>query len=184
MKYEIKHRATGKVLKEVPGADLRGADLYEADLRGADLCEADLRGVDLYEADLRGADLRGADLREADLREADLRGANLRGADLRGADLRGADLRGADLRGADLRGAALCSAGYDKRGYHFWAWLHADGHVVYRAGCQEWKTIEDARAHYGERYSSSGHVPTCLAKLEALHQEAISRGWLNKENAA
>ncbi|ECP2020639.1 pentapeptide repeat-containing protein [Salmonella enterica] len=53
-----------------------------ADLRGADL-----RGAELFDANLCGADLRGANLRDANLCGADLRGADLRGANLCGADL-------------------------------------------------------------------------------------------------
>jgi hypothetical protein len=121
MRFEIKHRWTGKILftAEVgslklavedavkAGADLRGADLRGADLRDVDLRCANLRGADLRCANLGGADLRGADLRDVDLRGANLRCANLRGADLRGANLRGANLESADLEGADLKGANL-----------------------------------------------------------------------------
>ena len=74
------------------GANLRGADLYNADLRGANL---------------GGADLRVANLRSANLCNADLRGANLRGAYLCNADLNGANLRSANLCNADLRGAYI-----------------------------------------------------------------------------
>jgi hypothetical protein len=105
---QIKNRG-GKVLHDVPGDSLKGADLREADL-----CEADLSGAVLRGTDLRWADLRGTDLRWADLREADLRGADLRGADLLWADLSKADLREADLSEADLRGATL--SGSDIRG--------------------------------------------------------------------
>ena len=109
IKISIKNRWTGSILFEYSsvdntlaktvtealkgGANLRGADLYEADLRGANLRGANLRGADLREANLYGADLREADLYRANLREADLREANLYGANLRGADLYGADLR-------------------------------------------------------------------------------------------
>ena len=68
------------VRANLSGADLCGANLYEADLRVANLSGADLRGANLRMADLRMANLSGADLYEADLYEADLRGANLRGA--------------------------------------------------------------------------------------------------------
>ncbi|MJL70799.1 pentapeptide repeat-containing protein [Salmonella enterica subsp. enterica] len=102
------------------GANLRGAELFDANLcganlRGANLCDANLcganlRGANLCGADLFDADLRGADLRGADLYGANLCGANLRGANLRGANLCGADLFDADLYGANLRGANLCGA--------------------------------------------------------------------------
>ena len=72
-------------LPKLPGADLRGANLYEADLSEADLrvanlSKADLQGANLSEAELQGADLRRANLSEADLSKTDLRGADLRGA--------------------------------------------------------------------------------------------------------
>ncbi|EAO9733343.1 pentapeptide repeat-containing protein [Salmonella enterica] len=102
------------------GANLRGAELFDANLcganlRGANLCDANLcganlRGANLCDANLCGADLRGADLRGANLYGADLCGANLRGANLRGANLCGADLCGANLRGANLCGADLFDA--------------------------------------------------------------------------
>ena len=95
-------RLTGR---ELPQANLNGADLRKADLR-----EANLGGADLRKADLRGAGLSGADLRKADLREANLGGAELRGAGLSGAGLSGAGLRGADLSGADLHMADLSGA--------------------------------------------------------------------------
>ena len=47
---EIKNRYSGKVIKSLDVANLRGADLCDANLRGADLCDADLCG-----ANLRGA---------------------------------------------------------------------------------------------------------------------------------
>ena len=115
----------GRVLREVPGDSLKGADLSGKSLNGADLRKADLRGADLRKvglswadlrranlswADLTWADLRGAHLHDVNIRWADLRNANLRGADLRGANLRKADLRGADLRKADLSWADLRGA--------------------------------------------------------------------------
>ena len=121
IKIEIRNRWTGSVVFEytkegntitetVLDAIRRGADLYGANLYDANLCGADLHGSNLRCANLYGANLRGSNLSDADLRGADLCGANLRDADLRDADLYGADLRGADLRDADLCGAYLCGA--------------------------------------------------------------------------
>ena len=47
---QIRNRFTGKILFEVEGDTLVGANLSGADLSGADLSEADL-----FEADLEGA---------------------------------------------------------------------------------------------------------------------------------
>ena len=186
--FEIKHRDNGTVLFSqtcgslktcVEAAVKAGADLYGANLRGADLRGADLRGADLYGANLRGADLRGADLRGADLRGADLYGANLSGANLREANL-----REANLRGANLRGVALIDGGQERRGYRFWAWRDKDGGTVYRAGCHEWRDIDEALTHYGDDYSSDGDRHECAARLRFMRDEVVRRGWLAEQDAA
>ena len=97
-------------------------------------------------------------------------------ANLVNANLRGANLVNANLRGANLRGADLIDGGHDARGYRFWAWWHADGHFVYRAGCQEWHTIEAAIAHYGGGYKSDGNVAACLARLDVMQAEIDGHG--------
>ena len=112
----------------------------------------------------------------ADLRDADLRGACLRGADLGGAYLGGADLRGADLRGAYLGGADLIDGGQDARGHRFYAWRDKEAAVVvYRAGCHEWTSINDALAWYGASYPSDGDRTECIARLNLLHSETLRR---------
>jgi len=129
MKFEIKHKTTGKILFESDkdtlrlcveavvesGADLCGANLCGANLCGADLCGANLCGANLCGANLSGANLSGADLSRANLSRADLSGAdlsraNLSRADLSGANLSGANLSRANLSGADLYGADLYGA--------------------------------------------------------------------------
>ena len=139
---------------DLRGANLREADLYEANLYGANLREADLYGANLYganlyEANLRGANLCGANLRGANLYGADLRGANLRGANLYGANLRGANLRGADLRGADLRGAKGTYMACPTDG-SFIGWKKASGYIV------KLQITEDAR-----RSSAGGEKCRC-----------------------
>lgn len=111
MPVEIRHRATGEVIRTVDAANLSGADLS-------------------------GADLRGANLRNADLSSADLRSANLSGASLRSASLHGAAGvidAGCDDRGyrfwawRDATGAVVYRAGCR-------AWsAYADAHAHYSA---------------------------------------------------
>ena len=158
--FDIKHRFSGEVLFKLETESLKLC--VEAAVKGrTDLCDADLR-----DADLRGADLRGADLR----------GADLRGADLRGADLRDADLRGAYLGGAYLGGADLIDGGQDARGHRFYAWRDKEAAVVvYRAGCHEWTSINDALAWYGASYPSDGDRTECIARLNLLHSETLRR---------
>jgi hypothetical protein len=74
------------------GANLPGAELYEAQLEGANLQEAYLGTADLY-----GANLQGAELQNAVLYQANLQGANLACTNLRGAELFEANLAGVDL---------------------------------------------------------------------------------------
>ena len=103
-------------------------------------------------------------------------GADLRGAYLRGADLRDADLRGAHLRDADLGGADLIDGGQDARGHRFYAWRDKEAAVVvYRAGCHEWTSINDALAWYGPSYPSDGDRTECIARLNLLHSETLRR---------
>ena len=51
-------------------------DLRGADLRGANLWDANLRGANLWDANLRHANLQYANLRHANLQYADLRGTS------------------------------------------------------------------------------------------------------------
>ena len=82
---------------------LVAADLHLAGLSSDQLPGADLRRANLHEAWLRDSCLHGADLRDA----------HLEGADLDAADLRGADLDGADLRGSTFSRVTAWPAGFD-----------------------------------------------------------------------
>jgi len=95
---------------QLPGADLREANLISTQLTGANLKNANLDGVKLVISDLSNTDLSNASLRKAKLMGAILRDANLSGADLSRADLSDADLRNAKLVGATLVGANLSAA--------------------------------------------------------------------------
>ncbi len=92
------------------GADLRGADLFQASLSGAALAGARLSGASLLLADLRQARLAGADLTGAFVVHARLTGARLSRAKLASANLEGATLTAAHLRRADLTAAHLAWA--------------------------------------------------------------------------
>jgi len=81
------------------------------DLHGWNLADFRLRRKQMPFADLRGANLKRACLVDTNLMYAKLGRANLREADLTNADLRSADLAEADLRGANLTDALLGSAG-------------------------------------------------------------------------
>jgi hypothetical protein len=114
MKFEIKHRYSGKVIFSLETDSMRlcveAAVKSGANLSGAYLWGADLSGANLSRANLSWADLSGANLSRADLSGADLSGAYLSGAYLSRAYLSRADLSGADLSGADLSGAYLSGA--------------------------------------------------------------------------
>ena len=89
-----------KVVIQLQGADLNGANLTRIFLNGVNLSRVDLNEAILYRALLTNAILELADLRGANMREADLIRCDLSNADLTEADLSGAILIGANLRGA------------------------------------------------------------------------------------
>lgn len=101
--YVLEARRRGEPERvDLPGVDLRGAQLVRADL-----VSAHLSGVGLDHAALAGAKLSGAQLDQALMRWADLNGADLTGANLQEADLSWARIEGASFAGANLRGAAI-----------------------------------------------------------------------------
>ena len=86
MKFEIKHKLSGKILFSIETETMKmaveAAIKSNADLSYADLSYADLRYANLSYANLSSANLRCADLRYANLSSADLRSANLRSTNL------------------------------------------------------------------------------------------------------
>jgi hypothetical protein len=109
-----KHR----VILDLRGTNLKGANLFGTNLKWANLKRANLEEANLHRANLQEANLQRADLREANLQEALLLKADLQGARLHvarpygslrpgagGANLIAADLQEANLYRADLQGA-------------------------------------------------------------------------------
>lgn len=87
---------------QLPGADLRAANLNSATLIGANMAGADLQLANLNVAYLDGADLRGANLKATDLT-----GARLVETDLDGANLEFTNFCMANLDGANVAGASM-----------------------------------------------------------------------------
>lgn len=102
-------------LRDLAGADLRGANLIGVRLERANLTEARLEGADLSDARLEGADFSDARLMGVSLAAAHLERAVLNRARLDGADLRRlVHLEGAFLRDANLRRALVIEARLDR----------------------------------------------------------------------
>ena len=133
---------------------------------------ANLNGADLSGADLSRADLSGADLSGANLSRADLSGADLSGADLSGADLSGADLSRADLSRADLSGVKTVIILGFPNNWPAFAYLHADGVMRIKVGCQH-KTLAEGRKYW------TGKNNRCevMAALDYAEAVAKLRGW-------
>ena len=93
-----------------------------------------------------------------------------------GADLQGAHLLRADLRGAHLQGAiGVLSAGFDARGYHFFAVRQEEGYRVH-AGCR-WFTPKGAIEHWEVRHDTMLRA-SIFRKLEMLDGDAEALGWV------
>lgn len=126
---------------QMPGADLRGADLWRADLVNANLREAKLEYAGLVGAKLGGAVLAEASLKGANLNGADMQGASLAGADLDLAAMEGTRLAGADLRGASLRAikgepSSYAKARIDLETVRRSGWTDGDVIQLWRAGAE------------------------------------------------
>jgi uncharacterized protein YjbI with pentapeptide repeats len=104
-----------RIVVDLKGADLQGAELGEVDLVGDELSntnlkEADLHGASLVNAKFVTSNLEGANLRSVNLTNADLEDANLNRADMRRSRLAHANLRRAKLESANLRNADAIAA--------------------------------------------------------------------------
>jgi hypothetical protein len=100
---------------DLPGAKLKGANLFcvdlsGANLRGAQMEDACLRDARLWSACLDLANLSGADLSVAELEEASAEDTDFSDANLSGAVMIRANLKGADFSGANLNLAVLHDA--------------------------------------------------------------------------
>ena len=158
MKFQIKHRLTGKVL-------------FEADRKTLRLT---VEAAVEQKADLGGADLGGAYLG----------GAYLGGADLGGAYLGGAYLRGAYLGGAYLGGAEVIDTGQSKRGYRHFAVRHKEEGKPFRVigGCHDF-TLAEAREYWGPGYEGVADTVEINAKLDLIEAVAKARGWQAESEA-
>ena len=71
----------------------------------------------------------------------------------------------------------LCVEAAVKSGAYLrvYAWRDEKGVIVYRAGCHEWFSIDDALTWYGASYPSDGDRTECIARLNLLHSETLRR---------
>ena len=130
---KIYSRHDGRVLLEVPGDTLRGANFRGANLRGADLQGADLAG-----ANLRGAYLTDANLTDAYLAGADLARANLTDANFEGEKLTLAPLQLIGLRWPVLITGQYLRIGCQRHRHETWA-AFSDAEIdVMETGALEW----------------------------------------------
>jgi hypothetical protein len=129
---------------QLPGADLRGAQLDDVDCRipsksneVTNLRSADFRGASLVRAHLERADLTGAKFASTEQNITNLEGVYLKGAILddanfQRANLKGAYLGGVDLSRANLEGANLENATYN--GATKWPGDHIPDGVMFVTG--------------------------------------------------
>ena len=102
-------------------------------------------------------------------------GADLSGAYLSGANLVRANLARADLSCADFRDIDLIDGGQSICGHRFWCWRDSHGAIVYRAGCHEWRSFDEAVDYYGESYAGDGSRQEGIARLTLMYDAAFRR---------
>lgn len=185
--YKIMHLVTNRVIFEGTFKTLKDCvetavelnlDLSYADFSCAELSGANLSNGRLHHVSFRHAFLRYADLRYANISNVCLSRANLHGANLHGADIYKSDLDHVMLDGASFSNDYIIDGGRDYRGHNAWCWRHPNGYVVYRGGCRQWCSLDEALRHFTEDYNGSGNVPECIARFKLIHEIAKSRGWV------
>ena len=117
--YQANDLAGVRLLLEISGWELSGANLTEAHITNGEVSDTNFSNATLTNASLwssnftdvsfRGADLAGALLRRSTLTNVDMSGANLTDVDFESATLRSVNLDGTDLRTVNLSGVRTFS---------------------------------------------------------------------------
>jgi len=80
---------------------------------------------------------------------------------------------------ASLVNANLILAGYDSRGYLFYAYQNPDGVVEVRAGCRRYYGLEEARNHWNTRHPYDKVLTEeIMCNLDKIERVAKVRGWI------
>lgn len=166
--------------------------LINADLQGALFERCDFRNSLFRKANLKNARFLDCNLLECDFGQANLEGCAFDGSNLAYCNFTNANLsyasfdnvptaEGIKLGGACLHmlsrhKAALIIGGYDERGYLFYASCDAEKQIILRAGCQRYRSIEDARAHWQREHTGYLHED-CLLLVDRIEKLAKLKGW-------
>lgn len=80
---------------------------------------------------------------------------------------------------ASFINANLILAGYDSRGYLFYAYRNPDGVIEIRAGCRQYYGLEEARNHWNTRHPYDKVLTEeIMCNLDKIERVAKVRGWI------
>lgn len=143
----------------------------------------------MSKCNMTGADFSGSRLSTVNARDTIFDSTNFARAKMIDIDASGADFANAvfskaslanvNFAHANLANANLILAGYDSRGYMFYAYRNPDGVIEIRAGCRQYCGLEEARNHWNTRHPYDKVLTEeIMCNLDKIERVAKVRGWL------
>jgi uncharacterized protein YjbI with pentapeptide repeats len=166
---------------ELTSAEFRFTKIARSNFRRAQATNAEFYDVQFSGGNLDAGNFEGSVFERCKLWDVDMDSTVLKDVRFAECDFSGADMRGANFHGAMLSQNELILAGYDIRGYLFYAYLDTRINcAVVRAGCRRF-TIAEAKKHWKCRHVHNPIQHTdCLSLVERLDKMIKVRGWPTK----
>lgn len=170
-------------------AFLYGLNLSDMNLSYATFIDSNIAKCNMEDSIMIETNFSNSKLSDIDARDADFNSANFTRAEMIDIDASGADFTNAvfskaslanvNFAHANLANANLILAGYDSRGYMFYAYLNSDGIIEIRAGCRQYYGLEEARNHWNTRHPYNKVLTEeIMCNLDKIERVAKVRGWI------
>lgn len=166
------------------GLNLSDMNLSYATFIDSNIAKCNMEDSIMIETNFSNSKLSDIDARDADFDSANFTRANIVDTNLSGADFANAvfskvSLANVNFTYANLTNANLILAGYDSRGYMFYAYLNPDGIIEIRAGCRQYYGLEEARNHWNTRHPYDKVLTEeIMCNLDKIERVAKVRGWI------
>lgn len=170
-------------------AFLYGLNLSDMNLSYATFIDSNIAKCNMEDSIMTATNFSNSRLSDINARDAIFDSANFTRAKIIDTDARGASfdnamfskvsLANVNFAYASLVNANLILAGYDSRGYMFYAYRNPDGVIEIRAGCRQYYGLEEARNHWNTRHPYDKVLTEeIMCNLDKIERVAKVRGWI------